>query len=98
MENLKCVVCGRKRSREDAVVLTLTEAEKASLRTAEKSAPDEIVYCRPCDRLMNDQRTALDLMKGMMVLRLRALGVNNADKIAEKFKNQLLAKSKKGSS
>lgn len=98
MADLKCVVCDRKRSREDAVVLTLTEAEKASLRAAGKSAPDEIAYCRPCDRLMRDQGTALDLMKGMMVMRLRALGVNNADKLAEKFKNQLLAKSKKGSS
>lgn len=94
MGDLKCIVCGRSRSREEAVVLQLTAEEKKALTVEGKPSPQEIVYCRPCHRLMADQATALDLMKGMMIMRLRALGVSNAEQLGEQFKRRLLARSK----
>jgi hypothetical protein len=51
-------------------------------------------YCRPCMRLMENPVTAVELMKGVVQVHARALGAVNADELAERFKNRLLAKSK----
>lgn len=96
-EHVNCVVCRRSRARAEAEILVLTDIEKAQLKKAGRDAPEEIAYCRPCFRLMNDQRSAVDLMTGTFAARLRAVGVANADQLAEQFKKRLLAKSKRSS-
>jgi len=76
-------------------VFVLTEEEKRYLVAMGDEPKERIVYCRPCTRIMRNQATALDLMKGVVQVQATALGVPNAEALAEGFKNQLLEKTKK---
>lgn len=53
-----------------------------------------LVYCRPCYRLLSNQKTATEMMAGMVEAKMRAAGVPDAERIAMRFKTNLIAKSK----
>lgn len=97
MERVKCIVCGRERARSEAEIMVLTEQEKAQIRKVGQTPQEEVAYCRPCHRIMTDPQSALDLIKGTLILRLRAAGVQNAEQVAEKYRVALLAKTKRSS-
>jgi len=97
VDQITCIVCRRQRNRTESEVLVLTDLEKTHLQKLGHEVVNEVAYCRPCYRLMTDQQSAVDLMTGMYSMRLRAMGVPNANKISEEFKKGLLAKSKRSS-
>lgn len=94
-DELHCVVCGRGRQRSECEVLKLSVEEKMAIRSMGQKPLDEVVYCRPCHRLMADPTRAADLLAGMILMRLRAAGVKNADQLAAKFKSEIAARSTK---
>jgi hypothetical protein len=83
-----CIVCGSEKSREDMHVITLTEAERQLLAESR----EEYVYCQPCWRVLSDPATAPALMSGIARHRLRQAGVDNADQLANKFRQDLAAR------
>lgn len=92
---LKCIICARQKARADCEVLKLSTEEQLAIRASGERPPAEIAYCRPCYRLISNPEKALDLLKGMYLMRLKAAGVPNAEAMAEEFKTRLSAKAKK---
>ena len=93
--DVECQICGRMKSRKTSQVYETTEEERAALRRMGDANPSrEVAYCRPCFRILSDPERSADLMKGVIEQRLRALGVPNAEHLALKFKDSLLAKVK----
>jgi len=85
-----CGVCGKKDlSKQEVIVLHLTEAEKALARKSGK-APDEYVYCKPCHRILQTPLAGAELIKGTLVVNLKAAGVPNAEEMADKYFRFLL--------
>lgn len=86
----KCIVCQRLRVVEECHILTLTDLEKQHIRERGQTPADEVTYCRPCYRLITDKHAGADVLTGMLLQRLKAAGAQNADKLAAKFKEQLV--------
>ncbi len=85
-------MCGTFRSPDECHVLTLTDEEKQQIRDRGQKPSDQVVYCRPCHRLMSNPATAQDLMAGMLLIRLKSAGVTNAAAMAQGFKKKLAEK------
>lgn len=83
-----CIVCGAPGKRESQHIIVLTEAERILLAESQ----EEYVYCQPCWRILSDPATAPALMSGIARHRLRQSGVDNADQLAEKFRQDLMAR------
>ena len=81
-----CCVCERSLDEKDGVTYALTAEEKALM----SEAPDEVHYCVSCHHVMQDRQAGADLLKGMLEMRLRLLGVGNAKKLADTFRENLL--------
>jgi len=89
-----CEICKREREEETCEVFTLTAEERQILLKQGETPQERYVYCRPCMRLLKDPVTALQLIKGVVQVQATAMGAVNAEAVAEKFANKLLAKSK----
>ena len=89
---IKCAICNRERDRKSCRIFVPTPQEKNTLKKMGENPQAEYGYCRPCVRLMQDPRTAADVMKGVMQMYARAFGAVNPDEVAERFKNRLLSK------
>ncbi len=89
---MKCIVCGRPPG-EEPVILKLTEAEKAAIQVSGPAeAPDEVVYCKPCNRLMTDRTAGASYLKGLSEIGYRSTGVPNAEEYAKRIQEMLLAR------
>ncbi len=86
---LTCGICGRPVLATKAVVLKLTVAERQALQQDGQEPPLECVYCRPCHRVLSDPTTGLSVIKGIIQLRLRQLGVENSEALASDFQQKL---------
>lgn len=82
---LTCCLCGRKRDESSCEVFKTSMEEKDSLRKMGEDPKDSYAYCRACSRMMGDPERALNLMKGVVQVRLQRAGVPNAEKLAENF-------------
>lgn len=51
---------------------------------------EEYVYCRPCWKTMTNPATGPQFMKGLFEVRLRQLGVSNAEAMATEYLKRLL--------
>ena len=90
-----CVICQRSRTPSTCTRYDLTPEEQMALRVAGQANPPSIIYyCRPCFRLLSNQTTALEMMKGLVEANLRSSGVPDAESKAERFRMMLIAKSK----
>lgn len=93
-EKLQCGICGASRPRGSCHIIVLTDAEKAQMLASGKQPEDEYIYCKPCWRVLSDRATGPSLYKGLIQARLRQLGVDNAEKIAQHHHDALVAKIK----
>lgn len=91
---LTCCVCSRQREEDACVTLRLTEAEKKHLAAAGEPPVEYLSYCRPCYRTLSDREAGAQLMKGVVQIRLREAGIQNAEQLAEKFYNFLIGNGK----
>jgi hypothetical protein len=88
-------MCRRERDKATCRVFATTAEERETLRAmGEVDPPEEYVYCRPCFRMLEDPERAANLMKGVVEVQLRSIGVPNAGAVAEKFKQRLLAQAR----
>lgn len=94
-----CSLCKRDRDADTCTTLTLTPEEQMALRgMGESNPPATLSYCRPCYRLLSNQKTALEMMAGLVEANLRSAGVPDAEQRARRFKSMMLGASttKKG--
>lgn len=80
-----CGVCGADGERKDQHVIVLTEEERKLL----SETRTEYVYCQPCWRILSNPATAPALMSGIARYRLQQAGVDDADQLAQKFRQDL---------
>lgn len=76
----ECVVCSR--NKDDGTTYQLTREERLALG---EHAVDEVFYCTPCHKLMQDPTAGAQLLKGMYEMTLRQFGVGGAEKLAQEF-------------
>lgn len=91
---LKCAVCERERDASTMQVFMTTPAEKRAMSAMGELKPkDSYAYCRACLRILQNQSTAVSLMKGVVQFQARASGVTTqeAEKIANNYGKSLLA-------
>lgn len=91
---LECAICGRERDEASCQVFTPTKEERLALQRMGEIPKDRYAYCRPCMRLMENPATAVALMKGVVQIHASAMGAVNAEELAVRFQNRLLAKTK----
>lgn len=90
-----CHICSREREQTDSVMFTTTPEEKAyHKKMTGQTLSDRIGYCKPCYRLMENPVTAVQMMRGVVEVQLRAAGSPNASQVAERFEKNLLARMK----
>jgi hypothetical protein len=65
----------------------LTADEKAAIGP---EAPDEVFYCHPCLKVMQDREGGAQLLKGLYEMSLREAGVGPAKEMASRFHDRLL--------
>jgi hypothetical protein len=80
-----CCVC--QKEREGGETFVLTDEEKAAIGP---TAPDEIYYCKPCLKVMQDRQGGAQLLKGLYEMGLREAGVGQAQELAKRFHTNLL--------
>jgi len=91
---LTCSVCGRERDEEAMTIFSPTTKEKAAMRKMGEEKPlDKYPFCRACIRLLSKPETAIPLMKGIVQFKARSAGVSvqDAEAIAERYGNKVLA-------
>lgn len=98
MPDVKCSICKRDKPRGACVVLDLTKQEQEAFVAIGDKTTRELAYCRPCWKVISDPNTGTSLMKGLLEIRLRQLGVSNAEGIADRYRNALLSRTKRKSS
>lgn len=92
---VNCAICNRPRDASACKAFTTTAEDRENLRKLGEKVPKAVYYyCRPCVRLMENPSTAIELMRGVVHGHARALGTVNADEVADRYKNRLLAKTK----
>jgi NAD-dependent dihydropyrimidine dehydrogenase PreA subunit len=89
-DELHCGICGDARPRASCHIVRLTDEEGAILGTDDK----ECVYCKPCWRTLSNPLIGASLTKGLLLARLRRLGVGDAEKIAERYHAKLVSRIK----
>jgi hypothetical protein len=89
-----CGVCSRDVAEGQGEVLTLSDEEKAYARRFGQDPPDTYVYCKPCFKVISDPESSAQLASGTLLARLRASGVANAEKIAKRYYEELVARAK----
>lgn len=89
---LSCGVCGVKRPERACHIIELTEAERKILTTEDYTPPTRCIYCKPCWKTLSDPNTGPSLMKGLLQVGLRHLGVSNAEALAKKYHHGLVEK------
>jgi len=85
----ECVVCSK--DRDKGTTYQLTPEEKQALGA---HSVDEVFYCDPCHKLMQDPTAGAQFLKGMYEMTLRQFGVGEAEKLAQDF-HTLLRTTKK---
>ena len=96
MADRNCCVCDRSLGEKEGQLLTLTEAEKEYIKTATREeAPSDLIYCKPCYRILSDRNAGAQLLVGTLKNTLRAWGSHGADKAAKEYETFLLGKAAK---
>jgi hypothetical protein len=90
---MKCGICGRDSQKVHELKLTKTEREYALKQTGEEP-PDKFLYCSPCWRILQDKNKGAALIRSMMEVSLRARGVTQASKMAQRMHAFLIEKAK----
>ena len=90
---MKCCICNRERSETDCVVLTLTDEEKKFSSDMGQGAPDTLVYCKPCYKVLTDREQGARLMQG--TFRMNAGDLPGAAQYAQRLYDRLIQKSGK---
>lgn len=85
MASRVCCVC--QQEREGGEVFILTDEERSAIGP---EAPEELYYCRPCLRVMQDRQGGAELLKGLYEMNLREAGVADPQRFAERFHATLL--------
>lgn len=85
-----CGVCGQERDRGKCHIIVLSDREREQIIATGQEPLDEYTYCKPCWRTLSNKATGLSLMKGLFQIRLRHLGVSNAELIAQKYHDNLV--------
>jgi len=90
-----CGICGQERDRDKCHIVVLTDLERKQILDTGQEPLDEYAYCKPCWRTMSNKATGTALMKGLFQIRLRQLGVPNAEQVAQKYHDDLVRMSAK---
>ena len=94
-DRLKCGICSRERERDEMYLVSLTTAEKETIRGMGHEPQDEYAYCRPCWGLVSDPEKVSQLYRGMMQVRLRPFGLATAERAGARLYDFLLSKARK---
>ena len=94
MEKVRCGVCSRLRDLNSCEIVVLTDEEKKAIRASGAEPQDEYHYCRPCWKNLANPVSGPAFMKGIFQIRLRQLGVANAEQLANKYHAGLVSKIK----
>jgi hypothetical protein len=86
-----CALCTRPWPDDKCVVVDLTPEETAHLAALGQMGTTQLVYCGPCHRVLADPVRGAQLIKGTLMLQLRAMGIPNAEQVADNFAKKLLA-------
>ena len=89
-EKLSCGLCGKSRPRGACHIEVLTEQEMEYLRQTGQKPLKEYVYCRPCWKTLSNRISGPSVIKGLFQIRLRQLGLPNAEKAASRFHDWLV--------
>lgn len=91
-KELACGICGRAVDKARCVIIKLSPEERNVLKASGDQDPLwQCVYCRPCHRVLTDPITGPSMFKGLIQVRLRQIGVANAEAIAKRSQTQLTA-------
>lgn len=93
-EVLHCGLCGTGRPRGSCHVIAITPEERQQIRQMGQQPMNEYIYCKPCWRILSDPATGPSVIKGLVQARLRQLGVEDAETIAERYYNRLVGRLK----
>lgn len=91
---LHCAVCNRERDETVMTIFTPSPDEKKALKKMGEAKPlDRYAYCKACTRILSNPLTAIQLMKGVIQIQARSVGVpgSSAEALAEKYGNKVLA-------
>ncbi len=91
---VECCICGAKRERQDAVVVVLSDEEKAAIRQMKVEPPNEYAYCKPCHRLTTDREQGARLIQGLVQTRLQLQGNPKAEEIGRRYYEFFIQKAK----
>jgi hypothetical protein len=86
-------MCGYEKDRGKCTVIRLTTAEKKQLKLQGETPADELFYCPPCLRILQDPEAGPKFMRGVFEQQLRASGVpgSKATKLADEYYAELKA-------
>lgn len=89
VNEVTCIICGRKRPRGQCHVIELTAKESAAIRDMGQQPLTEYPYCQPCWKNITDPRTGPAFMGSYFEILLSRGGVGNSEKIASQFREWL---------
>lgn len=92
---MKCCLCRRDRSEDTMHHLVLTAEERAFTLAQQGVETADIWYCRPCYRVLADREQGAQLIRGTLLVNLRAAGVRDPEKYAQAVYERLLTKASK---
>lgn len=85
-----CCVC--RRSHKNCEIVILTDEEKAVMASSGfNPVPNDLAYCPPCWKILGSTEQGAQLIRGIIEVALRRLGVADAESRAAKFHQGLLA-------
>lgn len=86
----ECCACGKEAKGKGAKTFQLRPEELLAIKSLGQEPLTEYAYCGPCMRVMTNRDAGASFLKGVLLTRLRASGVANADRIAQRFHEFLL--------
>lgn len=92
---MMCCLCRRDRPESALRHICLTAEERAFTLAQQGVETTDLWYCRPCYQVLSDREQGAALIRGTLLVNLRAAGVPNAEKVAQKVYERLLAKATK---
>lgn len=72
----------------------MTEAEKAVFVRMGATVPEEVVYCRPCHRILTDKEQGARLLQGMLQQGLRPYNPKKAEEQGDRLYRFLMERAK----
>lgn len=87
---MNCCVCGRKGPEKSMVVITISDEEKATIKTMGVEPKDAYVYCNPCMSILKNREAGARLIQGALRNDLKAAGHPSPEDASSKVYERLV--------